>query len=293
MPESRTKELQERLFKENTKPSTADIIRFWRRANTEDGGRFNFRHPRVSSVGICQRKNVATHLGLIENNVDQFYVEAGFSLQSRALWIIQQIFPGAVEEVAVPTNVEFEGDHLITHPDIYIPEINLASQLKSCKEKIFSKSKILKDYHHAQAMLEWYCWHKAGHCITMDNRRIDAVPDRYEVLYMARENYSITLESVPFHFDLKWGRELYNKFKETGEFVKRGELPPRPYTSPSFDCGWTDAEGNWGACGLHELCWGKKYEPRVFKRGGYSGNFKSNYKSDLDNWYLNSIIGSN
>lgn len=263
---------------------------------------FDPSEVRVSSIGDCRRKVVAKCLGYFDETIGWIYSKGGHVLQAVAFEYIRKLYPGAEEEVTIPTSAPGTW----THPDIFIPSLGLSSQVKSCKRNavmayVERGEKLPKEKHVEQVLLEWYFWRKAGFCITETGMKIlrnrmrrhlsrrareqaiwSAVrthafmtsgfegilfeaPLRYELLYVCREDFIETRISIPVEWDEERATALAAEFDHRYQLVTWGEVPPVPKYVPDGDCGMQWFDGGrmmQSICPMHEQCWGHPYQPK-------------------------------
>jgi len=259
---------------------------------------------RVSSIGSCARKVVAEALGVTDPGEFPFvYSEGGHLLEAAAGRRIRTVLPQSEEQVGVPTSVPGTW----THPDVLMVENLLRAprptgrvtfelerggrgvQIKSTKRRAIWEYQgkmvpgkfgvgIPKAAQVDQALLEWHFWRQAGFCLTRAGARIEGVPETYELLYLGREDFGDTRQSVEVPWDEPRAAALATEFDRRVEALRWHELPARPFDEPKIlDCyyepKWYDWDGTHyeppQVCPLYEQCWGRKYEPKP-KRNGWS-----------------------
>ena len=238
------------------------------RVVAEESQRSDFvrAQARVSAIGMCPRKTVAQALGHIQSDISWTFSKGGHVLQAMAFHRILRAYPFAVEEVSVPTSVP----KTWTHPDIYIPNLGLGIQVKSCH-----KSKIVKylktgeglpnRYNVDQCLLEWFYWRKAGFCLTENREKLPGFPHSYELLYIAREDFIETRCSIPVEWDPVRAGRLDAELQRRHELIAWGEVPDKTKASPNDDpwweCGATFGNQPPSVCPFYEKCWGRAYKP--------------------------------
>jgi hypothetical protein len=198
------------------------------------------RNARVSLVGMCIRRHVAQILYPDQFDFDPYYSRAGYTLQERALAMIKTIYPKAFQEAIVPT-LSDDYEKIQCHPDIYVPELHLGIQVKSCSDGAAKEKRKTKS-HYEQALLEWHFWKKAGYCV---NRVWDGnvytdymeqtVPIHYELLYLARESYMLYYHSVPVKYVTTEAHQLELRLRQVQDYIDMEVLPEIP-TKRQKDC---------------------------------------------------------
>lgn len=260
---------------------------------------------RVSSIGMCGRKVVAQAIGLADSSIPWEHNEGGHMLQGAAFRRIRKQYPMVEEEVSIPTSAPC----VFTHPDIFVSEIDLGCQVKSCDafkiekylrgELWYGKPALPASYNVDQVLLEWAFWRKTGFCVTeagmaMLHRHfgglpraqrveqiwtllqspaflesdfegaIFRVPERYELLYLARDDFGHTCVSIPVPWDTERAERLEAEFDARHNAIAFGELPEKCKDSPNWECGMTKRGKPPQVCALYESCWGCKYVPRPY-----------------------------
>ena len=134
-----------------------------------------------------------------------------------------------------------------------------------------------------QALLEWYFWRRAGYCKTQwfphgegpAQRIIEGIPETYELLYYAREDFGDTRVSIPVEWDEERAQALADEFARRVELLKWGELPepahPMKYWDngkPHFECAWQPKWYDWDGphaeapkvCPMFASCHGREFD---------------------------------
>ena len=197
---------------------------------------FDPREPRISSIGLCNRRQVARALGRVADTIPWEYGEAGHVLENRVYERILRIYPDAVHEPAVETWIP----GVYCHPDIYVPSERHCIQVKSGDASSASWGQ-LKPYHRDQVWGEWLAWMMTGPYAA----GFDAIPLSYEVLYLDRSSFGRVRLSVPVRFDQRKAAHLIEKFWEVARSIEFEILPPRPKVR-SWEC---------YDCNLKGECW--------------------------------------
>lgn len=178
--------------------------------------------PWVALNHLCERKHAAIVTGLCENKIRYDLKEAAWLLQDRLCQRLQKKYPETVQEVILPTT--WPGSNC--RPDILIPELRHCIQVKTATDE--QGYSLLQESHRDQVLLEWFFWRQAGYCITQDQRRIDIIPETYEVFYLGREHYGQFYASHLIEYNRIRANVLHERFRRVGEYLSLGELPPPP-----------------------------------------------------------------
>lgn len=275
---------------------------------------------RVSSIASCARKVVGEAMGAFEPGDFPFvYSEGGHLLEAAAGRRICVDYPQSEEQVGVPTSATgtwthpdvlmVDGLHRIDRPGRITFELESGRgvQIKSTKRRGILEYQgkmvpgkfgvgIPKASQVDQALLEWWFWRQAGFCLTRAGAKIVGAPATYELLYLGREDFGDSRQSIEVPWDAPLaslrcyddetgkllGRDraawLAAEFDRRVEALRWHELPERPHHEPKIlDCfyepKWYDWDGTHyeppQVCPLYEKCWGARYEPRP-KRNGWS-----------------------
>jgi hypothetical protein len=246
---------------------------------------------RVSSIGGCARRVLAIALGQIEEEFPWEHSEGGHLLEAAAGRRLRIVYPNVEEQVSVPTSAQGTW----THPDVLIllsvsriqlpgsdrvvPQLNsgLGVQIKSTKRRSILEYKsgiqtrfgIPSSSNLDQALLEWWFWRQAGFCLTHDRIKILGVPERYELLYLAKEDFGKTRVSIPITWNEERARAAAAEFDRRVEALTWGELPECEKPSPDWECARVPKtydfdgthEGAPVVCGMYRNCWGCDYQP--------------------------------
>jgi hypothetical protein len=231
---------------------------------------------RVSSIGSCARRNVAQAIGHIDGDIPWDYSEGGHMLEAAAGRRMRACNPLVEEQVGVPTGVVGTW----THPDVYVVHLGLGVQIKSTNRHIIREwnegrphpvYRLPKKGQVDQALLEWFCWRQAGFCRTQDGRRINSVPTRYELLYLAREDFGHTRCSIPIEWDEARAAALYQEFLRRNEMLRWHELPEREKSAADWECGMVREhfhkrmmyQSEEQVCPMYRQCWGTAFVPKT------------------------------
>lgn len=209
--------------------------------------RFDRAEARVSAVGLCPRRQVAQALGVISEPFPPLYKRAGYMHEVQLAAELRLVHPDLEEQLEVPTVTGGT-----THPDIYLPSLGWAIQLKTSSES-GTLNKALKPHHRDQCMLEWASWRRAGYAQTRDGRRIDSVPTRYWLLMLSRDTYGLTMSENEVRWDGARADALERRLQETQAHIDAGELPAHDMSAPSWEC--QDRRSGAPRCPMHGRCW--------------------------------------
>ena len=230
---------------------------------------------RVSGIGHCARHQLAQAMGMVANEISWDYSEGGHLMEEPVERRLRAIYPQTEAQVSIPTTARGTW----THPDHLVPELGLALQQKTVKRRAILEYLdgvrdetfgLPKGYQVDPVLLEWWCWRRAGFCLTQDRRRLNIVPQRYELLYLGRDDFGESRVSIPVAWDAARAQALADEFSRRVDLLAWGELPDKTYPEPQFDCGfvrkWYDWDGAYDQrdshCPLFEKCWGRPYEPK-------------------------------
>lgn len=209
--------------------------------------RFDPREPRVSAIGLCQRKQVfATFHPDKMPPFPWLYQESGHALQHRAFLRFKRRYPDAEEEVSVPHPWG------TCHPDIWIPSERMAIQVKTGTQAgVVGKD--LKPSHRDQVLLEWALWREAGGCDAEDGVYVDGVPESYWVLLLSRDDWGGTTAANRVKWNGPRAEHLRARLGQIAAWIEAGIVPERDLTAPNFEC--NDRVTGEVLCPCRKECW--------------------------------------